>query len=200
MARGQSELRFRVPGATPDPAPWRSAVSRFRNGFAFAVAPLRIAFLVGFLMVGAMACATKDEIPVSVNYDPLVRFPAEARYVWDEAASSLPDDPAIDRAGSAALLKEVVDEGFAAHGYRAVASAPAEYRLSYQYSVHTFQAANVSRATGSVSLLLVESATGRRVWLGFGQAELHVSLSAEQRRARLADAVRRMLENFPPHS
>jgi hypothetical protein len=51
---------------------------------------------------------------------------------------------------------------------------------------------------GSISLLLVEKASGRRVWLVFGQAEVHVGLSPEERRARLSDALTRMLAKFPP--
>jgi len=145
------------------------------------------------------ACAFGDAIPVSTNYDPLVRFPAEATFVWDDAANSLPDDPAIDRATTDALLKEVATEAFAARGYRAVGSdAAAHYRLSYQYVVHSYIGPDVSRAIGSVSLLLVEHASGRRVWLGFGRAEIHVGLSTEERRARLRDAMNRMLEDFPP--
>lgn len=149
-------------------------------------------------LLASLACASNDAIPVSTNYDPLVRFPAQASYVWDEAANSLPDDPAIDRTEMDELLKGVADEAFAARGYRVVASAPADYRLSYQYSVHTYIGPDVSRAFGSVSVLLVESASGRRVWMGFGRAEIHVGLSPEERRARLADAMARMLEHFPP--
>jgi hypothetical protein len=151
-------------------------------------------------LVGTWGCASNERIPVSTNYDPLVRFPTEARFVWDEAANSLPDDPAIDRASSDALLKEVVDAAFAAHGYQAVAGPPADFRLSYQYSVHTYYSSGVSRATGTVSLLMTDYASGRRVWMGFGRAEIYVGLSPEERKARLADAMNRMLEEFPPTS
>ena len=149
-------------------------------------------------LLALLACASDDAIPVATNYDPLVRFPAQATYVWDEAANSLPDDPAIDRETTDALLKDVANEAFAARGYRVVASAPADYRLSYQYVVHTYIGPDVSRAFGSVSVLLVESASGRRVWLGFGRAEIHVGLSPEERRARLSEAMNRMLAQFPP--
>lgn len=152
------------------------------------------------LSVGLLACVANDKIPVSTNYDPLVRFPAEARYVWDEAANSLPEDPAIDRKASDALLKEVANEAFGAHGYHVTDGPPADYRLSYEYAVHTFYGVDVSRATGTVSLLLTDYASGRRVWMGFGRAEVHVGRSLEERRARLADALARMLEDFPPSS
>jgi hypothetical protein len=145
-----------------------------------------------------LACASNDAIPVSTNYDPLVRFPTEATFVWDDAANSLPDDLAMDRATTDALLKEVATEAFAARGYHAAGSNAAHYRLSYQYVVHSYIGPDVSRAIGSISFLLVERASGRRVWLGFGRAEIHMGLSPEERRARLRDAMTRMLENFPP--
>lgn len=158
----------------------------------------RAPFLLALALLPLLACASGDAIPVSTNYDPLVRFPPEATFVWDDAANSLPDDPAIDRASMNSLLKDVANEAFASRGYRAVEANPADYRLSYQYVVHTYIGTNVSRAFGSVSLLLAENASGRRVWMGFGRAEIHVGLSQEERRARLADAMTRMLEKFPP--
>ncbi len=95
-------------------------------------------------------------------------------------------------------MKEVANEAFAAHGYRVTADGNPDYRLSYQYSISTFLGPDASRAFGSVSLLLVENATGRRVWLGFGRAQIHVGLSPAERRARLSDAMNRMLAHFPP--
>jgi hypothetical protein len=44
----------------------------------------------------------------------------------------------------------------------------------------------------------VESASRRRVWSGFGRAEIHVGLTPEERRERLRRALARMLEDFPP--
>jgi hypothetical protein len=146
--------------------------------------------------LAVLGCAY-DAIPVSTNYDPLVRFPATATYVWDDKANTLPDDPAIEHASTDALLRSVANEAFAERGYRVVAAAPADYRLSYQYVVHTYIGTDVSRSVGSISLLLADP-TGRRVWMGFGRAEIHVGLSPDERRARLSDAMARMLAKFPP--
>jgi hypothetical protein len=46
--------------------------------------------------------------------------------------------------------------------------------------------------------MLVETATDRRVWMGYGRAEVHVGLTREERLARLREAVARMLKKFPP--
>jgi len=154
--------------------------------------------LVAAALLLLLGCASNDAIPVSTNYDPLVRFPATATFVWDDAANTLPDDPAIEARSTDALLKSVANEAFAARGYRVVEGASADYRLSYQYVVHTYIGTNVSRSIGSISLMLSDYATKRRVWMGFGRAEIHVGLSPEERRARLSDAMARMLEKFPP--
>ena len=159
--------------------------------------PRRVLPCLAVAVLALLACASNDAIPVSTNYDPLVRFPAEATYVWDDAANLLPEDPGFDRAGTDALLHDVANEAFAARGYR-VAAGAADYKLSYQYRVHTYIGPDVSRAFGSVSVMLVESASNQRVWMGFGRAEIHMGLTPEERRARLADAMARMLEKFPP--
>ena len=156
--------------------------------------PRSVLVLSAVLLAG---CATRDDVSVTHAYDPLVRFPAEATYSWNVAASSLPDDPALDRGEIDALLKDVANEAFAARGYR-VAPPPAPYELSYHYVVNTRIAADRSKSVGSLSLQLAESASGRRVWVGFGRAEIYVGLTPEERRARLRDAFERMLADFPP--
>jgi hypothetical protein len=157
----------------------------------------RIPRLLAAALVALAGCASQDAIPISTTHDPLARVPAEATYAWDEAAISLPENPSIDPASTDALLREVANEAFAARGYR-LAPPPTNYLLSYQYAVAERIGPDVSKAIGSVSLLLVESASGRRVWLGFGRAEIHVGLTPEERRARLKDALDRMLADFPP--
>lgn len=147
------------------------------------------------LLLAALACANDHGIPVSTTYDPLVRFPTQATFAWDDAQISLPDLP--DRDATDALLREVAEEAFAARGYR-VAAPPANYRLSYEYDVVERIGPDVAKAVGSVSILLTDSGTGRRVWLGFGRAEVYPGLSREERKARLREALDRMLADFPP--
>jgi hypothetical protein len=144
--------------------------------------------------LAGLACAS-NEIPVSTTFDPLVRFPAQATYSWDDAAISLPDLP--DRAETDGLLREVAEEAFAARGYRA-AEPPTNFRLSYHYDVVERLGPDVAKAIGSVSILMTDAGSGRRVWLGFGRAEIFVGLSREERRARLREALDRMLAEFPP--
>jgi len=159
--------------------------------------PRRLPVLLLALAVHAAGCAS-DDVGVSTTFDPLTRFPATATYVWDDAARLLPDDPRIDAASVDALIKQVADQEFGARGYRAVASSAPDYLLSYQYAVHTWTGPDASKAIGSLSLQLVENRSRRRVWSGFGRAEIHVGLTPQERRARLQAAFARMLEDFPP--
>ena len=106
--------------------------------------PLRISTLLVTAAIALLACASDDAVPVSSGYDALYRFPAQATFAWDERAISLPDDPDVDRASTDGLLKQVIAEAFAAHGYT-VAGIEAPYRLSYQYSVNRRTSADESR-------------------------------------------------------
>jgi hypothetical protein len=157
----------------------------------------RIRTSVAALLLACLGCASDSAPAVSSTQDPLFRFPAQARYAWDDAAIQLPDDPAFDRAETDALFREAADEAFAARGWSR-AAPPAEFRLSYHYVINTRIAADYAKSVGSVSLLLVESASGRRVWMGFGRAEIFAGLTREERKARLREALGRMLAKFPP--
>lgn len=148
------------------------------------------------LLLYASGCAS-DDVRVSTSFDPLTRFPATATFAWDDAASSLPDDPRIQELDLGPLVREVANQEFAARGYRVGSPAAANYRLSYQVTVHTWSGVE-SRSIASLSLQLVEAASERRVWTGFGEADLFVGLTREERRERLRTGLARMLERFPP--
>jgi hypothetical protein len=150
------------------------------------------------LFAAQLSGCASDDVGVSTTFDPLTRFPASATYAWDDGACLLPTDPRVDGPGVDALIREVANELFVARGYRPAASSPVNYLLSYQYAIHTWTGPDASKAIGSLSLQLVESGSHRRVWSGFGRAEIHVGLTPEERRERLHSAFARMLEKFPP--
>jgi hypothetical protein len=151
-----------------------------------------------FVFLASLAGCASGGIEVSTTYDPLTSFPAQASYAWDDRANKLPSDPRIVELDLDPLVKGAAEEEFAARGYRAVASGAPDYRLSYEIVVHTWIGVDNSRSVGSLSLLLVEADTGRRVWLGFGRAEVHVGLTRAERKQRLREALAEMLEKFPP--
>jgi hypothetical protein len=154
--------------------------------------------LVALALTPLFACVSGPA--VSTAFDPLTRFPAEASFVWDAAANHAPEDPRIAELNFESRLRKLTTDALAARGYREVESEPADYRVSYQLSVHTWISAEHSTSVGSLSIVLVDSVSGRRVWMGFTQAQAQVGLPEEVRNERLRDILDRMFENFPPNS
>lgn len=151
------------------------------------------------------ACASNDAERVGSRYDPLLAFPAEATWSWDEAANELPQNERLrTRAEDVQfepLLREVVEQELAERGYRAVpADQPVNYRLSYRMSGSTRLRPEEYVAVYSVSLLLVEAASKRGAWQGWMSAEVVDNPTPEERRARLVKKVEKMLAEFPPGS
>lgn len=153
--------------------------------FAFALA----------LALPLAGCSPKTQ--VATSFDPLTPFPPAATYSWDDAANTLPDDSRLDGLDLDALIHESVNEEFALKGYTPTTGA-SNYRMSYELTVHTFIAADNSKSTATLSLLLREAKSGRRVWLGFIRAETQVGLTREERKQRMKKELGRMLKDFPP--
>ena len=148
-------------------------------------------------MASNLAGCASGGIETSTTFDPLHPFPAQATFLWDERANRLPKDPRIQQLDLGPLIQEAANAEFSARSWQPV-DGPANYRLSYDLAVHSWIGANNSRSIGSLSLILVEQATDHRVWLGYARADVHVGLSVEERRARMRQAVARMLAKFPP--
>jgi hypothetical protein len=159
--------------------------------------PTRRNILARSFVLAATLAACASDVDVSTTVDPLSSFPAQATYVWDDAAIKLPADPRIRELDPDSLIREAANAEFAARGYRRSAGGPAQYRLAYDFAVHTWHGVDDSSSVGSLSLWLSDAAN-RRVWMGYARAELHVGLSREERLARLREAIARMLEDFPP--
>ncbi len=149
------------------------------------------------LAAQSLGCASSG-VDTSTTFDPLTRFPARASYLWDDAASKLPDDPRFNQMETDSLIRQAANEEFAARGYRLAASGTANYRLSYDLTVHTWYGPDNSTSLGSLSLWLAEASSKRRVWMGYMRAEIHVGLTREERVKRMREAMARLLENFPP--
>lgn len=150
------------------------------------------------LAVVMIGCAS-DGVETSVAFDPLARFPTQATYLWDSSSNKLPADDRIAALDLDPLIREAADSEFAARGYTRSVTESANYLLSYQVASHSWIGADNSRAVGSLSLLLVDAASGRRVWLGMGRAEMNVGRSSEARLTELRAAMAKMLKGFPPN-
>lgn len=150
------------------------------------------------LFASILGCAS-DGIETSVTFDPLAQFPAQATFLWDDARNRQPANERIAALGLGPIIKAAVEAEFALRGYRLSTSGTPDYLVSYEVASHSWIGADNSRAVGSISILLTEGSTGRRVWLGFGQSNVDVSRSPAEREARMRDAMARMLKDFPPN-
>lgn len=160
--------------------------------------PVRRSFfgLAALCLVALVSCAS-DDLATSVAFDPLTQFPEQGTFSWDDAANKLPSDDRVAALDLDPLIREAANAEFGGRGYRMVTGA-ADYKLSYQLAVDTWIGPDNSKSIASLSLRLAETKTDRRVWLGYGRAEMHVSISRDERLKRLREATSKMLENFPP--
>lgn len=150
--------------------------------------------LLGALLLAG--CSTPD-VDVSVTFDPLVRFPEEATYRWDRERISVPHGPRVEPLEFGAILEETVEEAFRKRGYRPTEGS-ADYALTYTISLQEIIEANASHSIGAFWLDLSEAEGGRRIWTGYGRAQVHVGLSREERKARIRKSLERLLTDFPP--
>jgi hypothetical protein len=142
------------------------------------------------------ACAAK--LPVGVSFDPLESFPAEASWNWNATANVLPKDDRIEALQLDPVLREAIGAELAAHGYRLEASGNPDYLVSYELGLTTRVRPETSLSVASLSLLIRDFETRRRVWMAFVQTEIDISRSAAERRANIRKVVAEMLESFPP--
>ena len=158
------------------------------------------ALLIGaavFSLFTVTGCATPDA-DTGATYDPLTVFPSNALWVWNDARIKLPNDDRIDNEALDRNVRAAIAAEFGARGYSEAKESKVHYILSYEVSVHTWMSQTQARAFGSLSVLMTEAASGRRVWLGFMRMQIDMSLTPDQRSERLRNNVALMLENFPP--
>ena len=154
--------------------------------------------LLALLLLAPLAGCASNGIQTSTSFDPLATFPSQATFVWDDASSRLPQDERIAQLDLDPLIKQAADAAFAVRGYNRVASEPADYRMSYEVGENRWHGPEGVTSVVSVSLLLNDAKSGRRVWLGFGRAEVQHGLTREERARRLRGAFDDLLETFPP--
>lgn len=148
-------------------------------------------------LLTAVGCAS-DGIEVTTSADPLMTFPKQGTFVWDDSANKLPKDERIQELNLDPLIKQAANEAFAARGYRQVASGAAEFLLAYELGENRWHGPEGTSSVVSISLILKEPKSGRQVWLGYGRAEVQPNVPREERSRRLRRAFDEMLEEFPP--
>jgi len=157
------------------------------------------ALLSVILVAAFVGCASDGGVETSAAFDPLTRFPAQATYQWDESRIRLPEDDRIAALDLKPVIMEAAEAEFALRGYTRSTTDEANYLMSFEGTTHSWIGADNSRAVGSLSILLVDAANGRRVWMGIGRSEMNVGVTRAERLVSLRAAIAEMLKNFPPN-
>ncbi|MGH7342098.1 MAG: DUF4136 domain-containing protein [Candidatus Rokuibacteriota bacterium] len=192
---GERERRRRVDGPFGSGAIVlvRSSGAPPEEGVPMLPAPL-FALLAALL---AFAGCRSDTGEFTTSFDALATFPEKASFAWDAAACKLPDDPRIRELNLDPLIREAAEGAFTARGWQPAVGA-AGYRLAYELGENRWHGPGGTTSVVSLSLFLTDAKNGRRVWSGYGRAEVQPNLSREERGKRLRAAFDRMLAAFPP--
>jgi hypothetical protein len=152
------------------------------------------------LLVAMAGCAT--DVAIETSYDPLAAFPSQGTFAWDEDANKISDR--LAHLGLADLLPPAIEAALTNRGWQKAAPDTAHLLVSYEVGVSiTIEVAEPgddehSHAMGSISVALTDPESKRRLWVGFIQAEVHPSLTREERTARIDNAMERLFKEFPP--
>jgi hypothetical protein len=150
------------------------------------------------VLLSLAGCASQRDADLGATFDPLAPFPATAVWAWDDAQNKLPDDGRLDRQSVDRNIKSAVAAEFAAKGYSETSESLVHYMLSYELGILTWMSHTDARSYGTLSVLMTEAGSGRKVWLGFVRMQIDRSLTPAQRSERLRENLAEMLGNFPP--
>jgi hypothetical protein len=147
-------------------------------------------------LLSAAGCGPKR---IGATYDPFVMFPSTAQWAWDEGLNRLPTDPSLADLNIRTIVRETITKGLAKRGYTmAPEGEKADFLAHYQVGIGKKIEASSVKGYGSLSLTLVDTSTGRDVWVGFVRTQSDASLSEADRRKRLQNQIDKMLKKFPP--
>lgn len=192
-------------------APRSSSVRRRRSRRAALAWVLALAF-------ASSGCATMD---ISTDWDPSVDFNTLETYRWGKSAEA--DDPRGNDSLVEGRVRRAVDRELAASGYSQKSTGPVDFVVSYFAAVENKLDVRVlndyygyrpgwgsydygagSRTyvreyeQGTLVLDIAALGTSKLLWRGTAQAEVTNTSTPQESEAIIDEAVRRMLEKFPP--
>jgi hypothetical protein len=175
-------------------------------------------WMAGAIVAAALAgCAP---MRIDVDYDPSARFDGLRSWDWASEAPKRTGNPRIDNSLFDARVRRAVEERLAAQGYERREAAPdflVEYHAALDRRLDARQiytgfgygpgywgpygdVQTIVREyeQGTLILDVLDPRERRLLWRGVAEAEVYPTGSPEERAQRIAEAVRRILERFPP--
>lgn len=177
-------------------------------------------FLIVVLLWTFSACSTME---VTSDHDPKANFSAYHTYNWVPGPQQSTGDPRLDSTLLDTRIREAVEQQLTAKGLTKDSGAKPDLLVAYHVAVRGKQGVTtVSDASwyqpgwgyrggggggptyardyeeGTLILDLLDASNRQLVWRGSAQAEVKENISPEKRQERINEAVRRILEQFPP--
>jgi hypothetical protein len=157
-------------------------------------------------------------IKIQTGCDPAADFSTRRTYAWRGSPNFDTGDPRFDSPRMGVQIREVVDSVLAAKGFERTDTGDPRFLIecvggvgSGSSTVNRFIARDDSvqdwRWTGSntvdyekgmVVLNMSDPTTGRSLWRAVASGVLKKQADAAERRERLGEALREMLDRFPP--
>lgn len=175
--------------------------------------------LVATVVVALVACAT---MTIETEHEPGTDFSALKTYAWMPRPPRDTIASRFDEASVEKRVREAVDAGLAAKGYRKT-GADADFLLAYHAALATKMSSRTIRERygytggfgasagrtqaqahlyeydeGSLLLDVVEAQTRRLLWRGSVRTKIDSQASRERNAAKVDEAVRLLLARFPP--
>jgi hypothetical protein len=162
--------------------------------------------MTAYLFVASLAAsaATAGAQEVTVQHDPQADFSGHATYAWTEGQPA--QNPFADRS-----IVEAIDRALAGKGWRRV-EREASYVVRYQASVREdkslqvgdgrrpffggMSSVDVKTVVNGMLVVDIADAAGRVIWRAVARDT--VSDKPEKNQKKLAKAMDRMFESFPP--
>lgn len=184
----------------------------------------RLAMWAAAAVLLLVACATAPPMTIEADYEPAVAgmLASYRTYAWLPRPPGLPVEP--NEMAVAPVVKQAVDDTLAAKGYRQDGQTPhflvawyvnleAKQRITtVQTGYGRYRHPGLPPATtppirmvheyteGTLIVDVLDAPTRSLVWRGTAQAEVLPSVDLPTREARIREAVRRILERFPPRA
>lgn len=166
------------------------------------------------LIASLAGCST---LSVTTDFDPKADFSRAKTYDWEWGKQKQTGDPRIDNAILDKRIRHIVDEELKARGYAQDTSGAATYLVGYHAAIRNelsvthvndyygyqsaWQGSYVdvdAYEKGSIILDIVDARSGELIWRGWAEDTVEEGRSPEKSEANIRNAVKKMLERFPP--
>ena len=180
-------------------------------------------YLIGALLIAVLGGCSG--VQVNSDYDPAVNFTPYRTFDWMPGPQVRTGDPRVDDATVDSRIRTAVERRLTAKGYHKESAAKPDFYVLYHAALKNKMSTTVVNnrygypyytgypgpwvrggetttthpyEEGTLILDVIDAGTKQLVWRGSAQARLDMQAREETKRERVREAVREILEQFPP--